>query len=257
MSNTTLILLIAVQIAALAAIWFVRRRLGRNALIVLAAVFIITGIGMIFLTEFVYSTANTRALDTALNLSRAGRIVSTDFTTGLSGRYDLFLQTDHSPGIAEFGCLTGDAGFEHLCPNGDPELEAAWTVSDRGSGIARGGSDIAGWRARQAALDPAEAAHRRAAYLADMAKVENPSDATPLFHSLGGFDAQGGHTYELALDVRRPAPTLAAAHPRLLVGYSGTQTRGLGLLVIAFCLIGVAGGGTMILAVRGRQGRAA
>jgi hypothetical protein len=257
MTNTALMVLIAMQVAALIAIYVVHRRLGRNTLIVLAAVFIITGIGMIFVTEFVYSTANTRALDTTLNLARPGRIVGTDFTTGLSGRYDLFLQTDHTPGIAKFGCLTGDAGFEPLCPKGDPELETVWTVSDQGAAVARGGSDIEGWRARQAALNPAEAARRRAAYLADMAKVENPSDVTPLFHSLGGFEAKGGHTYALSLELRRAAPTLGAAHPRLLVGYSGTQTRGLGLLVILFCLIGVAGGGAMILVVRDRQARAA
>ena len=50
---------------------------------------------------------------------------------------------------------------------------------------------------------------------------------------------------------------LSAAHPRLLVGYSDTQTRGLGLWVILFCLVGVAGGGAMILAARGKQGTAA
>ena len=257
MSNTLMMWLIAAQIAALVAIWLVHKRLGRNTLIVLATTFVITGIGAIFLTEFVYSTANTRALDTSLNLARAGQILKTDFTTGLSGRYDLFLQTDHTPGIAKFGCLTGDDKFEALCPRADPELDAAWIVSDTGTDVARGGSDIARWRERQAALDPAEAARRRKAYLTDMAKIENPSDSTPLFHSLGGFEAKGGHTYALVLKLRRAAPTLAAAHPRLLVGYSGTQTRGLGLLVIAFTLIGVVGGGAMVLAVRDRQGRAA
>lgn len=257
MSNTTMMWLIAAEIVALVAIYFLHKRLSRNALIVLAAVFVIAGIGMIFLTEFVYSTANTRALDTAINLARPGKILDTTFTTGLSGRYDLFLETDHSTGIAKFGCLTGDDRFEALCPKGDPELEAAWAVSGNGNGVARGASDIAGWRARQAALDPAEAARRRAAYLADMAKVENPSDPTPLVHSLGGFEAQGNHTYALTVELRRAAPVLAGAHPRLLVGYSGTQTRGLGLLVIAFCLIGVVGGGGMVIAVRDRQGRAA
>lgn len=257
MSNTLMMWLIAAQIAALIAVYFLHKRLSRNALIALAATFIIAGVGAIFLTEFVYSTSNTRALDTPLNLSRAGTILKTSFTTGLSGRYDLFLQTGHTPGIAKFGCLTGDDKFEALCPRGDPELETAWTVSDGGNPVARGGSDIAGWRARQAALDPAEAVRRRAAYLTDMAKLENPSDATPLFHSLGGFEAQGGHTYALAVELRRAAPVLAALHPHLLVGYSGTQTRGLGLLVIAFLLIGVVGGGAMILAVRDRQGSAA
>lgn len=257
MTNTLLIVLIAVQVAALIAVYVIRKRLSRNTMIGLAAAFVITGTGMLFVTELVFSTANTRALDTSLNLSRTGNILRTDFTTGLSGRYDLFLQTDHTPGIAKFGCLTGDERFEALCPTGDPELEAAWTVSDQGKPIARGGSDIAAWRARQAALDPAEAARRRTAYLHDMAKIENPSDSTPLFHSLGGFEAQGNHTYSLNIDLRRAAPILSAAHPRLLVGYSGTQTRGLGFLVIAFCLIGVVGGGAMVIAVRDRQGRAA
>ena len=39
-------------------------------------------------------------------------------------------------------------------------------------------------------------------------------------------------------------------HPRLLVFFSGVQTKGLGLLVILFCLIGVIGGGGMILISR-------
>jgi hypothetical protein len=79
-----------------------------------------------------------------------------------------------------------------------------------------------------------------------MAKIENPSDATPLVHSLGGFAAQRGHSYALALTLNRPAPALAAFHPRLQVGFSGPQTKGLGLLVVVFCLIGVIGGGAMI-----------
>ena len=256
MTNILVMWLIAAQLVALTAIYFVRARLSRNAFIVLATAFIVAGLGALFLTELVYSTANTRALYAPLDLARAGTVLDARIETGLSGRYDLFLETDHTPGIAKFGCLTGDSGFEALCPRGDPELDAAWTVSEEGSTVARGGSDLPGWRARQAALDPTEAARRRAAYLADMAKVENPSDVTPLFHSLGGFGAVGGRSYGVKLVLRRPAPTLAALHPRLLVGYSDAQTRSLGLWVILFCLVGVVGGGAMILAARARQGTA-
>jgi hypothetical protein len=251
MSNALMQWAIPIEFVAIAIAFLLRNRLKPNWRIMLGAAFAIVGIGALLLTELVYSTGNTRALSTPLDLARQGRVLDTAFTTHLSGRFDLFLQTDHTPGIEKFGCLTGEPGFESLCPNGDPELDAVWTVSERGATVARGGSDLAGWHMRQAAVAPAEAARRRAAFHNDMAKIENPSDSTPLFHDLGGFVAQRGHTYALTLDLRQPAPALAAFHPRLEVGYSGVQTKGLGVLVVVFCLIGVIGGGGMILISRG------
>lgn len=255
MTNSLMQWAIPMELVAVVALFLLRQRLSRNALIVLGAAFAIIGIGALVVTEFVYSAANTSALNTPLNLARPGRVLTATFTAHLTGRYDLFLETARTPGIETFGCLTGEDGFEAYCPKGDPELEAAWTVSEEGVSVARGGSDLAGWRKRQAALDPAEAARRRAAYHADMAKIENPSDGTPLFHDLGGFRAEAGHSYTLALDLRRPAPVLATFYPRLQVGFSGPQTRGLGLLVIVFCLIGVIGGGAMLLLARDAQGK--
>jgi hypothetical protein len=253
MTNTLMAWLIPAQIAALVAVFVLRTRLSGNVRIAVAAAFAIVGLSAVLLTELTYSSANTRALDAPLNLSRAGTILAAPFTTPLGGRYELFFETDHSPGIAKFGCLTGDDRFEALCPTGAPELDAAWTVSLRSIPVAHGGSDVAGWHARQAALDPATAARRRAGYAAGIAKIENPSDGTPLFHSLGGFAARAGQAYALTLQLRRPAPTLAAFHPRLLIGYSDPSTQGLGMLVVIFCLLGVAGGAAIILPLRGSQ----
>ncbi len=110
------------------------------------------------------SAAETKPLDMPLALGRAGVITTAPFTVALSGRYKFWLQTDRTPGVENFGCLTGDDGFEALCPGRVPELDLSWSVLDSAVAVARGGSDLEGWRRRQAALDPVKAAARLKAF---------------------------------------------------------------------------------------------
>ena len=201
MTNTLMLWAIPIELLAIVAVFLLRDRLSRKTCIGFGAAFAIIGVGALILTELVYSTANTSALDAPLNLARQGRVLTASFTTHLSGRYDLFLETARTPGIEKFGCLTGEDRFEAYCPKGDPELDTAWTISQNGTPVAQGGSDLAGWRARQAALDPAEAARRRAAYHTDIAKIENPSAGLLFFFFFGGFVVCAGQAYTLALDL--------------------------------------------------------
>jgi hypothetical protein len=250
MTNTLMSALIPAEFIAVVIVFVLHNRLPRIAMIVLGVLFAVVGAGALALTEMEYTTANTQLSDRPIDLSHPSKVVI-DVQPVLSGFYEMALETDHSASIVKFGCLTGDSGFEARCPKGDPELDLTWTVSEPGGVvIARGGSDRDAWRTAQAAIAPADAVRQRAAYIADMAKIENPSDVTPLYHELGIFHAERGRHYDIAYSLNRPAPTLAAMHPRLLFFFSGVQTKGLGLLVILFCLIGVIGGGGMILISR-------
>jgi hypothetical protein len=250
--------LFAVTFAVIALALILAKRMPSRALIGLGAVLIALGVAAIGLLEWRYA-ANTRPLDIPFALDRAGRIETPSFVVERGGPYDIWLQTDRTVGIAAFGCLTGEPDFEALCPGQVPALDLGWTAATDGVLVARGGSDLEGWRRRQAALDPREAARKLARFRAYAAKeAADPANQWPLFHRLGTFKATAGKTYRLALDLKAPVPQLAALHPRLTVGLSGDATQGLGRTVIGFGLLCLIGGGLMLLLARSRaQARAA
>jgi hypothetical protein len=229
---------IAVALGLIAAIIIRRRSIPPRLLGSLGILFVAAGLAVIGYVEFHYLPSNTRPLDTSVKLDRAGSALRALFHVGLDGRYNVWLQTDRTPGVENFGCLTGDDGFEALCLGRTPELDLSWAVIAHGVVIVRGASDIAGWHKRQAALDPREAATRLREFRTYVAGAANPADATPLFHIFAGFDAKAGQDYVLVVNLHRPAPTLAAIHPRITVGFA--QTRGVGTLATIFCLLCVA-----------------
>jgi hypothetical protein len=240
-----MIVAIAVALGLIAAVIIRRRSMDPRLLGGLGAVFVAAGLLVIGYVEWHYLPSNTRPLDATVRLDRAGTTLRAPFRVALDGRYTIWLQTDRTPGVENFGCLTGDDGFEALCPGRAPELDLTWAITERGVAVARGGSDIEGWKKRQAALDPKAAAQQLKEFRTYIAGAANPADATPLFHTFAGFDAKPGHDYLLVINLHHPAPTLAAVHPRITIGFA--QTRGIGTLATIFCLLCVAGGFFMLL----------
>lgn len=221
--------------------------LGKIALTILGGAVILAGVATLAVVEWRYLPAANKPLDVALPLARAGTFAPPAFAPDRSGAYDLWLQTDRSPGLEAFGCLTADPGFEALCPKREPQLDLAWTVTANGTEVAHGATDLAGFRARRAAIAPAEAARKLHDFRDYVAKTDNPADQSPLYHRIGTFDATAGRTLRLALAIRAPAPALAAAHPRLIVGLSRDTTGGSGLTAAFYCVLCLFAGGYMLL----------
>jgi hypothetical protein len=222
-------------------------RPSRRLLGVFGAVLVVVGISALAYTEWRYLPAANKPLEVALPLDRARTIVSQQFTLGQASAYDIWLQVDRTPGVETFGCLTAEPGFEKLCPARQPELDLGWTLRDNEGPIAHGSSDLAAWNRRRAAVAPRDAARALRKFRDYVAKSENPSDATPLYHLLGSFHGEEGRALRLSVDIRRAVPGLATAHPRLVVGLSAAATRGRGLMVTLFCVLCLAGGGFMLL----------
>jgi hypothetical protein len=222
-------------------------RLSPRALGFLGATLIVVGVAALAYTEWRYLPAANKPLDMPLPLDKARTIVSKPFTLQKASTYDIWLEVDRTPGVEAFGCITAEAGFEKLCPLRTPELDVAWTLRDGDRAVARGASDLAGWNQRRAAVPPHESAEALRKLRDYVAKSENPSDQTPLYHQIGSFEATDAAVRSLALELRRPVPALARAHPRLVVGVSAAATHGLGLSVTAFCVLCLVGGGFMLL----------
>jgi hypothetical protein len=222
-------------------------RLPARALGILGVALVVIGVSALAYTEWRYLPAANKPLDMALPLDRAQTIVSPPFALDRTALYDIWLQADRTPGVEVFGCLTAETGFEKLCPDRQPQLDLAWTLTDGKESVARGGTDLAGWEQRRAAVAPRDAAEALRKFRDYVAKTDNPSDETPLYHLIGSFHGAAGRTVRLAIQLRAPAPGLAQAHPRLVVGLSSTTTRGLGFLVTLFCVLCLVGGGFMLL----------
>jgi hypothetical protein len=218
-----------------------------NTRAIIGAVIVLVGVAVLGIVEWRYLPAANKPLDVRVALDQATTLVLPPFKLDQGGAYDIWLQVDRTEGIEAFGCLTAEPGFETLCPSRAPELDATWTLTVNGAATARGGSDVAGWLRRRAAADPVAAAKALHDFRAFQAKTANPSDATPLYHQLGSFTGRAGETAQLTLTLARPAPSLAALHPHLIVGLSNTATRGLGLFAVLFCVLCVFGGGFMLL----------
>jgi hypothetical protein len=218
-----------------------------NIRAILGAVIVAVGVLTLAVVEWRYLPAANKPLDVRIALDHATTLSLPPFTLDRDGAYEVWFQADRTAGIEAFGCLTAESGFEKLCPERLPELDATWTLTANGAAVARGGSDLAGWMRRRAAVDPRVATNALHDFRDFQTKTANPSDSTPLYHQLGSFAGRAGETVQLALRVNRAAPTLAALHPRLIVGLSSTATRGLGLMAVLFCVLCVFGGGFMLL----------
>jgi len=234
-------------LAVIAAILLAAGRLPRRALMILGLAFVVAGAGALAALEGWYAPSRTQAVSMALPLNAAGAVASKPFTLALTAPFELSLQVDRGDGVLSFGCLTGEPGFEALCLGREPELDVTWTVRDAGVPLARGGSDPGAWHARQAAIDPKAAAAKLAAFHAYADHAQEPSDQTPLYHSLGSFDGIAGHTYEIAFRVNRAAPALAKLHPRVIVGLNTADTQAIGRDFLGFTLLCVGGGAFMLL----------
>jgi len=240
-----MIFAIAAALGLIVAIIVQKRFLSARMLGSLGFAFIAAGIAAISYVEFLYLPSQTKPVDVAINLARAGVVLKAPFRARLDGRYKVWLQTDRTPGVERFGCLTGDDGFEALCPGQIPELEIRWMLLYRDQTWAHGGSDLEAWRQRQARIDPAEQSLRLKALRSYLAQSANPSDGTPLFHTVASFDARASHDYVFVLSLVHSAPSLAHYHPRLAIGFA--ETGGVGRLATIFCLLCVAGGFYMLL----------
>ncbi len=242
-----LVVLLA-TLVVIAAILLFASRLPRRVLTGLAIAFLLIGAGTIAALELWYAPPDTEPLTMPLPLAQAGAAIeSPPFTLALTGPFDISLQLDRGDGVQSFGCLTAEPGFEALCLGREPELDVTWTVRDGGVPIASGGSDLAAWRARQAALDPKYAAAKLAGFRAYADHAQEPSDQTPLYHHLGAFRGSAGHTYRIAFAVRRAAPTLAGLHPHVIVGLGAAETKAIGPLFLGFGLLCLGGGAFMLL----------
>jgi hypothetical protein len=219
----------------------------KNTRAILGAVIVLIGVAVLAVVEWRYLPAANKPLDVRVALDQATTLVLPPFKLDRDGAYDIWLQVDRTAGIEAFGCLTAEPGFEKLCPSRAPELDATWTLTADGAAMARGGSDLAAWLRRRAAADPVAAAKALHDFRDFETKTANPSDATPLYHQLGGFAGRAGETAQLTLTLARPAPSLAVLHPHVIVGLSNTATRGLGLFATLFCVLCVFGGGFMLL----------
>ena len=257
-----LYLLIAGPLVALALIYLAPKLLPRRAVIALGLVVAMVGAAAVAFVEWRYSPDNTLRVQMPVALGRAGAVISPAFRVAIPGPYEIWLEFDRKQDFdgksdgEDFACLTGDPGAEAVCPRNDPDLEIAWSVARDSATVAGGATDWTDWHAKQAALDPADAARRQKAYKAHQARSLDPSNNWPLYYRLGRFEAQTGSSYSVALDVKKPAGALAALHPRLAVGLAGEATKGLGTMALIFCLLCVATGATLLLRTLPR-GRAA
>jgi hypothetical protein len=240
-------LLIAGPVAALAVILLGRWLLPRRALIAAGIAIVVIGAAAVATIEWRYAPAHTLLVQMSAPLDRAGAVRTAVFRPMLSGPYDIWLEFDRKQDGEDFACLVGTPEAEAVCPRKDPDLALAWSVARDGAPVAGGATDWREWHSRQAALDPAYAAQRRAAYLAYRAKSLNPSDNWPRYHMLGTFGAETGRAYQVTLDVRQSAGALAALHPRLAIGLSGSVTKGLGSLALVFCLLCIVTGAMLLL----------
>ncbi len=233
---------------AVAAILLLSRRIPRRVLMILGIAFALAGAGAFAALEWWYAPSRTQALAMRLPLAEAGAtIASRPFTLRLSGPHDLLLQLDRGDGVLAFGCLTAEPGFEALCLGRAPELDVAWTVGEAGTRVASGTSGLARWKDVQAATDPKAAAAKLAAFRAYADHAQEPSDQTPLYHALGTFRGEAGHTYEVRFRVARAAPTLARLHPRVIVGLGAAVTRSIGPTFLGLALLCLGGGAFMLL----------
>jgi hypothetical protein len=221
--------------------------LPKGALIAIGAAFIVAGVAALGTVEWRYLPAASKPLDVPLALDHAGPIAVPPFTLGRDGAYDIWLQLDHSVGLLGFGCLTGEPGFEKLCKPQSAELDAHWTLSYAGATLAAGGTDLKTWQQRSAAVPAPVASAAHHAFQAYAEKIDNPSDGTPFYRYLGTFRAPSGRSLALAIRLVRPAPKLAALHPRLVVGLTAGDTRNVGVWATLFCVLCVAIGGFMLL----------
>lgn len=238
--------LLLLPLAAIVAILLLVRSL--RILMIVGLAFVIVGAGALAALETWYAPSRTQALAMSLPLSAADTTVtSKPFTLALTAPFDISLQLDRGDGVLGFGCLTAEPGFEALCPGRDPELDVTWTLSEAGARIASRASDVPQWKMRRAAIDPATARAKLAAFHAYADHAQEPSDQTPLYHSLGSFDGTAGHTYELAFRVNRAAPILAALHPRIIVGLSAELTQSIGRMFLGLALLCIGGGAFMLL----------
>ena len=228
----------------------------KNIRALIGAAIVLAGVLLLAVVEWRYLPAANKPLDVRIALDQATTLVLPPFTLDRDASYDIWLEVDRTAGIEAFGCLTAEPGFEMLCPARAPEFDATWTLTADGVATARGGSDLAGWLHRRAAADPNAAAKALHDFRDFQAKTANPSDGTPLYHQLGRFQGRVGERAQMTLRLNRPAPVLAALHPRLIVGLSNNATRGLGLLATLFCVLCVFAGGFMLLtALVPRQGK--
>lgn len=235
-------------LVVIVAILLMAGRLPRRVLIVLGFTFVLAGAGALAGLEWWYAPSRTQALSMALPLDAAdAAVTSKPFTLALTAPFDVSLQVDRGEGVLAFGCLTAEPGFEALCLGREPELDVTWTIREAGARIASRGSDLPWWKMRRAAIDPIQARARLAAFHAYADHAQEPSDQTPLYHSLGAFDGIAGHTYEIAFRIDRAAPTLARLHPRVIVGLSASDTQAIGRTFLGFTLLCVGGGAFMLL----------
>ena len=235
-------------LVVVAAVLALARRLPRRVLMIVGLAFVVAGAAAFAALEVWYAPSRTQALSMPLPLDAAGATVtSRPFTPSLTAPFDISLQLDRGDGVLDFGCLTAEPGFEALCPGRAPELDLTWTVSEAGARIASHGGDVPAWERRRAALDPAAARAKLAAFHAYADHAQEPSDQTPLYHSLGSFDGIAGRSYAIAFRVNRAAPTLAKRHPRVIVGMSAADTQSIGRNFLAFTLLCVGGGAFMLL----------
>lgn len=240
--------LLLAALIAIAAILLFSGRMPRRVLAGLGIAFVLGGAGALAGLELWYAPPRAELLNMALPLDRAGAMTSQPFVPALSDPYDISLQLDRGDGVLSFGCLTGEDGFEALClGHPQPELDLEWTLTEAGTPIARGGSDLDRWRTKVRGVDPKAAAVKLAKYRAYADHAQEPSDQTPLYHSLGAFHAIAGHSYRIVFGIRSAAPSLAKLHPRIVVGLSADLTRSIGQMYLGIALLCIGGGAFMLL----------
>ncbi|HEX4301625.1 MAG TPA: hypothetical protein VHZ78_02445 [Rhizomicrobium sp.] len=251
-----LTLLIAGPLIAVLVVWLAPKLLPRRVFIALGIAIAALGAIAVAYVEWQYAPERTLLVQMPVALDRAATIASAPFAPHISGPYDIWLEFDRKQEGEDFACLTGDPGAEGVCPRRDPDLDLAWSVDEDGAPAARGATDWRDWHARQAALDPAEAARRRKAFEAYQAKSLDPSNNWPRYFKLGSFTGTAARQYRIALDIHKPAGALAALHPRLAIGLGAAATKGLGSLALVFCLICIVTGAMLLLRAipRGSKG---
>ncbi len=242
-----LTLLIAGPLIAILVVWLAPKLLLRRAFIALGIAIVTIGATAVAYVEWQYAPERTLLVQMPVALDRAGTIDSDSFAPHISGPYEIWLEFDRKQEGEDFACLTGDPGAEAVCPRKDPDLAVAWSVDEDSVTAARGATNWQDWHAKQAALDPAEAARRRKAFEAYQAKSLDPSNNWPRYLKLGSFNGTAARQYQVTLQILKPAGALAALHPRLAIGLAGAATRGIGTLALVFCLICIVTGAMLLL----------
>jgi hypothetical protein len=239
--------LVAGALVAILAVWLAPKFLPRRAVIALGVTIAAIGAATVAYVEWQYALERTLLVQMPIALDRSDIVDSPGFVPGITGPYDIWLEFDRKQDGEDFACLTGEPGAEAVCPRKDPGLSLSWAVAENAVLAAHGRTDWSVWHARQAALDPAEAARRRKAYEARQARSLDPSNNWPHYYKLGSFDGTPLYTYQVTLLVLRPAGTLATLHPRLAIGLASRATKGLGTMALLFCLLCAVAGGAMVL----------